>query len=437
MVARLHAAWEALSGSYWFVPSVAGVGALLLSVATISLDARIDDARLVAIDLIPVVRSEGARSVLTTIASSMITVGSIVFSLTLLVLTQASSQFGPRLLVNFMHDRTNQVVLASFVATFVYALLVLRVVTTGDDELGVSAFVPQISVFVSLLLTFATLGALVFFFHHVAQSVRVTHVLADVGRALEHRLEAMPQEDGNDPDLSEELSRFAADGGVAFGPVSGYLQEVRAETLVRIADERDAVVRLIPPVGSFLIRGAPLAEVHPERATLAVGDELAQALVVGEDRSMTQDPGFLFDELLEIALRALSPSMQDPFTARSCIDRIAQGLLLLDRRRLPKAVHREEGGIVRAILNVPDKGVLARRLLAEIRRAGRHDLMVVQHLVATLTMLRAQVVDRELASAVEKELAAVVEEAERELSERDARHLRAVSGRTDELSPPP
>jgi uncharacterized membrane protein len=437
MIAWLHAAWERVSGSYWFVPSLAAVGAVLLSVATINLDAYVGDEPLAEVDLIPVVRSEGARAVLTTVASSMITVGSIVFSLTLLVLTQASSQFGPRLLVNFMHDRTNQIVLGTFVATFVYALLVLRVVTGGHEDLGVERFVPQISVFVALLLTFVTIGALIYFFHHVAESVRVTHVLSDVGRQLERTIDALPEEDGVAPDVRGELTRFAVDGGVAIGRRSGYLQEVRTETLVRIAQERDAVVRLIPPVGSFLIRGAPVAEVHPATATDAVAEDLHQALVLGEDRSLTQDTGFLFDELLEIALRALSPSMHDPFTARSCIDRIAQGLLLLDGRRLPKAVHRDDAGNVRAIMTVPDKGVLARRLFAELRRAGRHDLMVVKHLVATLTVLEAQATDHATVSAVAKELAATVAEAGAELSEHDDRHLRAVAGRTRDTNPPP
>jgi uncharacterized membrane protein len=123
MVSRLKAAWEDLNSSYWFVPAALGVGAFLLSIATLAVDRRLSQAWLQRLDLdvLPVIQSEGARSVLTTVASSMITVAGVVFSLTLLVLTQASSQFGPRLLNNYMRDRTNQFVLGIFVATFVYA----------------------------------------------------------------------------------------------------------------------------------------------------------------------------------------------------------------------------------------------------------------------------------------------------------------------------
>jgi hypothetical protein len=202
-------AWEALNSSYWFLPAALGLGAFLLSMATLSVDRRLPQDWLLRLDLdvLPVIQSEGARSVLTTVASSMITVAGVVFSLTLLVLTQASSQFGPRLLSNFMRDRTNQFVLGIFVATFVYALLVLRVVTGGDGEAGIDAFVPHLSVMVALVLTFFTVAVLVYFFHHIAQSIRVTHVLADVDDALRRRLEALAEirtTDGGDREDPEE-----------------------------------------------------------------------------------------------------------------------------------------------------------------------------------------------------------------------------------------
>jgi uncharacterized membrane protein len=356
------------------------------------------------------------------------------------VLTQASSQFGPRLLVNFMRDRTNQVVLGSFVATFVYSLLVLRVVTGGDSEVGAERFVPQISVVVALALTFLTVAALVYFFHHVSESVRVTHVLADVERGLERMLgrydELLDPSEHDRADDSRLPPGFHEDFGVFRARRGGYLREVDNEALVRIAKERDAVVRLLPPVGAFVMRGAPVAEVHPETATDAVGEDLHDALILGEDRSVTQDPGFLFDEFLEIALRALSPSMNDPFTARSCVDRIAQGILSLDGRRLPRQVHHDDAGVVRAFVPIPGKSVVARHLFTELRLASRDTLMVVQHLAGALATLRRHVRDPETRTVIEEAIEAILEDTEATLAPRDHARVRSMIENTPPADDP-
>jgi uncharacterized membrane protein len=442
MLSRLRSAWEALNSSYWFVPAALGLAAFLLSMATLSLDRRLPDGWLLRLDLdaLPVIQSEGARSVLTTVASSMITVAGVVFSLTLLVLTQASSQFGPRLLSNFMRDRVNQFVLGVFVATFVYALLVLRVVTGGDGEAGIEAFVPHLSVMVALVLTFFTVAILVFFFHHIAQSIRVTHVLSELDDALRRRLEALgerdPDDDEGERDHPQNIALavpvdFRDDLGVVAAKRGGYLQSVDADKLVADAAEADAVIRIIPIVGTFVMRGAPLAEVHPATAAADLDDAVHRTLSLGPDRSLTQDLAFYFDEFLEIALRALSPSMNDPFTARSCIDRIGQGLLLLDRRRLPRQVHVDEDGRVRAFVPLQGKGALTRHVLAELRRASAGNLFVTRHLLETLVALRRSVQGAAIRIAIEDELAAIVPDAERSVSERDHARLRAVASHGD------
>lgn len=436
MLSRLKRSWEALNSSYWFVPAALGVGAFLLSLATLAVDRRLPQGwlRRLDLDVLPVIQSEGARSVLTTVASSMITVAGVVFSLTLLVLTQASSQFGPRLLNNYMRDRTNQFVLGIFVATFVYALSVLRVVTGGDSDAGIDAFVPNLSVMVALVLTFVTVAILVYFFHHTAQSIRVTHVLDELDGALRRRLDALaerePDDDG-DLEGAEDVASaipvgFRDDLRVIAARRGGYLQSVDAEGLVASTVEADAVVRIIPTVGSFVMRGAPLAEVHPATTSDDLAERVHRAVSLGPDRSLTQDLAFYFDEFLEIALRALSPSMNDAFTARSCIDRIGQGLLLLDRRRLPRQVHADDDGRVRAFVPLQDTGSLTRHVLAELRRASAGNLFVAQHLLETLVVLRRAVRGVAIRIAVDDELAAIVPDADGRISERDHARLRAM-----------
>jgi uncharacterized membrane protein len=435
MISRLRGAWEDLNSSYWFVPAALGVGAFLLSTVTLAVDHRLpqDWLQRLDLDVLPVIQSEGARSVLTTVASSMITVAGVVFSLTLLVLTQASSQFGPRLLNNYMRDRTNQFVLGIFVATFVYALLVLRVVTGGDSEAGIDAFVPNLSVLVALLLTFLTVAILVYFFHHTAQSIRVTHVLGELDDALRRRLGALAEREQDDDDREdpEDVALampldFRDDIGVIAARRGGYLQSVDANGLVASAAEKDAVVRIIPIVGSFVMRGAPLAEVHPSTAADDLDEAVHMAVLLGSDRSLTQDLAFYFDEFLEIALRALSPSMNDPFTARSCIDRIGQGLLLLDERCLPRQVHVDDDGVVRAFVPLQGVGSLTRHVLAELRRASAGSLFVTQHLLEMLVALRRAVRGAAIRIAVDDALAAIVPAAEGSVAERDHASLRAM-----------
>ncbi|MFN2324183.1 MAG: DUF2254 family protein, partial [Trueperaceae bacterium] len=239
-----------------------------------------------------------------------------VFSLTMVVLIQASNQFGPRLLVNFMKDRANQVVLGTFVATFVYCLLVLRIVRSGDAGLDLAPVVPHLSIGVALTLTVVDLALLVYFFHHTAESVR-----------------------------------------------------------------------LLPTAGHFVVRGTPYAEVHPASAAAAVAEDLAKLVSLGDDRSLDQDLGFLFDEFLEIALRALSPGVNDPFTAMSCIDRLTQGLLFLDGRRLPAPVRTDADGVARAVVPVEGAGIIVRRVFGELRTFAVGDPMVAHHQAAALAKL--------------------------------------------------
>jgi uncharacterized membrane protein len=429
MLARVRSAWRSLNANYWFLPAVLGVTAVVLSLVTVTIDQRIGDDWIAGLDMraFAPMQSDGARAVLTTIASSMITVAGVVFSLTLLVLTQASSQFGPRLLLNFMHDRTNQFMLGAFVATFVYALLVLRVVTNSDGGAGSSAFVPQVSVLTALVLAFATVGLLVYFFHHIAESVRATHVLGDLGDALHAMLDELPETGATDEVAADDMpSAFRRDLRAIDARTGGYLQSVDTETLVAAATKCDAVIRILPAVGSFVTRGTPLAEVHPAAAGDELESTIREAVSLGNDRSLTQDLGFVFDEFLEITLRALSPSMNDPFTARNCIDRIAQGILQLDRRGSPKQVHVDDDGVVRAFVPLQVAGALTRNLFGELRRAGRGHLSVTQHLLGALLMLQRHARSAAITTAVDDELGAIMHDARSTLSLHDQGRLDAV-----------
>jgi uncharacterized membrane protein len=435
MITRVRNVLEMLAASYWFVPAVLGLGAALLSLVTLSIDLHLPDDWLERVDVaaLPTIQSEGARSVLTTVASSMITVAGVVFSLTLLVLTQASSQFGPRLLVNFMRDRTTQFVLGVFVATFVYALL------------GAASGLRRRQRRRDRLVRAAALGARgagpdlpdgcgpgVLHPPHRPERARDAHPLrrsTTLSSACSRVSRSGPRRPTTRRAPRTCPRRSAPTSGCSRRGAAVTSRSVAIDALVESAAKRGAVVRLIPTVGDFVMKGAPLAEVQPATATDALADDVHGAVSIGTDRSLTQDLGFVFDELLEIALRALSPSLNDPFTARSCIDRIAQGLLLLDRRRLPPQVHADDEGVVRAFVPLQGKGALARHLFGELRRAAAGNLFVTQHLLETLAKLRREVGSVALGSAIDEAMEAIVTEAKGTLSALDHARLEAVLAR--------
>lgn len=426
MKTQLRNAIDQVTGTYWFVPMLLGLGAVALAWLTLRIDGSLSAETLLDFGLVTLNRPDGARALLSTVAGSLITVAGVVFSLTMVVLIQASSQFGPRLLANFMRDRTNQFVLGTFVATFVYCLLVLRVVRVSDEALGLAAVVPHVSIGVALILTFVNVAVLVFFFHHTAESVRVSHVLAGVSRAMARLITETTAPAGAAHTLRLPAT-FEDDLSTLRAPRGGVLQSVDVERLVEFARTHGATVRMLHMPGAYVMLGAPYAQVHPAAAAPDMADDLADHLTLGEDRSLTQDLSFLFDELLEVALRALSPSMNDPFTAANCVDRITEGLLMLDQRRAPPETHADEDGVVRAFTPHLGTDALARHLFSELRRQAVGDLMVTQHLVRAQRTLLAEVGDPRLRSVLEEELEAMLLAAADAFAAPDVERLRALT----------
>ncbi|MFE0090410.1 DUF2254 domain-containing protein [Streptomyces sp. NPDC058991] len=309
---------------------------------------------------------DAARSVLAAIAGSMITVTALTFSLTVVTLQLASSQFSPRLLRTFTADRYVQATLALFLATFTFALTVLRTVRTGDD--GQTGFVPQTSVTVAFVLTLASVLALVLFLSHLAREIRIESMMSSVLSAADrtiHRL--LPEE----PDLSGEPS---ARGDSAAAPpeppanaltlaagASGFLTSVDEAALLKAAVEADALVRIDRPPGSSLIAGTPVGAAWPRtgepftpdtRARLA--EEVPHAVRTGAERTDLQDVAFGLRQLTDIAAKALSPGINDPTTAVHALSHSSALLCELARRDLGPRLLRDEHRQIRVVLCRPD-----------------------------------------------------------------------------------
>ncbi|HKI59065.1 MAG TPA: DUF2254 domain-containing protein [Trueperaceae bacterium] len=456
MPTRLLGWLDRLRSSYWFLPTLMTVGAFLLSAATLAIDGSYAQSAVPRLGVLGGLNHpDGARALLSTVAGSLITVAGVVFSITLVGLSLASQQFGPRLVGNFMRDRGNQAALGTFLATFLYCLMVLRTVRSGDPQLAVAAFVPHVSVGVALLLTLASLGVFIYFIHHAAESVQVSYVLARVGRALTQQILAFPGVDdtgadprGRDggarpaagapedadasglepatPDLPEAFQREAV---TVRSQRAGYVQVIDLTGLVALAAEHDAVIRLHNPPGSFLMLGGPFADIYPAEAAEALAGRIEGYYLLGAVRTPQQDPYFLFDQLLEVALRALSPGVNDPFTAMTCIDRLAEAVDLLAHRRLPSTMLHGDDGALRLVVPRPELGALVEHLFGELRAHAAGDPMVARHLALTLRRMQASTSHRRLKRVVDDEVRRLLESAEGVLSASDLQGLRAASRR--------
>jgi uncharacterized membrane protein len=316
--------------------------------------------------------SDAARQVLIGIAAAVITVAGVVFSITILALQLASQQFGPRMLRNFIRDRGTQISLGAFVATFVYSVL-----TLGSVAHQSSGFVPHISVTVSLILTLGDLGVLIYFIHHVAKSIQLPTVVSSIALDFRSTLRDLREEAAatrarvtTGPETAE--LRIQLEAGAPVPTLrSGFLQAVGHDRLVRIAASSDAVIRLLHRPGNFVVAGQPLAVVWPVSAAPEVAESLEREHIVGSNRTMTQDPGFAVDQLVEVAIRALSPAVNDTFTALNCIDWLGDCLCRAAGDPLPDGIYRDAEGAVRLV----DRPITFERLVKgasdKIRQAGR------------------------------------------------------------------
>lgn len=351
MRTRLAHVWEILTSSYWFVPGAMVVVAVLGATLLLALDQRSAGSHGFMPAWLYGGGAEGARAVLTVVGGSVITVAGVVFSITIAAITQASSQFGPRILRKFMRDRGNQIVLGTFVSTFLYCLLVIRSVRgdgSGED------FVPQLSVSVGVGLAIVSIAVLIYFIHHVSVSLQAPVVVAEVSRELQRSIVRLATPDPApvnrerpaDPDPTPLTIR---------APRDGYIQAVDRESLVDLGAARDLFISLDRRPGHYVSRHDPVARVWPlphAAEQPGISRSCAEAFIIGQQRTPEQDVEFGIHQIVELAVRALSPSINDPFTAMNCVDALGSGLSRVSRVGLPASVARDDAGIAR--LRLPD-----------------------------------------------------------------------------------
>lgn len=325
MRAKILKALTGLRHNYWFWPSLLTLIAIVLGSILPLVDGRLGTGWMEATGFGRPVQVDGARAILTTIAGAVLGVAGVSFSITIVAVSFASGNYGPRLIGNFMRDRINQVVLGIFVATFVYAITVLSTVHAASDgqSAELAAFVPQIALMVALALTLISIGALIAFIHHVPESIDIMNLVAEVGMALRTRVSAEfeEKEEAHKSDLGSWPEGEDDGAKVLRAPLSGYVQQVDVAYLRELAREGGVQVRAVASPGTFVVKGEAVLLARPaEKVDEDFGKRLCAGVVVGAQRSDVQDTAFLADQLVEVLARALSPGVNDPFTAMTCLD---------------------------------------------------------------------------------------------------------------------
>lgn len=396
MTARLQAWWDDLRSSYWFIPAVMTVAAILLSFASTAFDQIIGQDWVDGFGWIYANKPEGARAFLSTIAGSMIGVAGVTFSITIAAVVYATSQFGPRLLTNFMRDTGNQITLGAFIATFIYCLMVLRTVRSADEPIGdvpegaelFTGFVPHFSILLAIGFALLSVAVLIYFIHHIPDSVHASNVTAGVGRELKNKIiHLYPEEAAKDAVLPRDAAEWERPDppGRVVSERSGYLQFLSVNALVQTARDREAVIEVRYRPGDFVMPGRTLALVWPaDKADEDMAGAVRGAFSFGRKRTQGQDAVFLANELVEIAARALSPGTNDPFTAISCMDWLAAALGELAQRRIPSEAHLDEDGALRLLLGAPDFAEFCAVAFGQMRPYVQSDRNAALHLMGLL-----------------------------------------------------
>lgn len=381
--------WQRMWEPFWAIPLATSAGAVVLGVALPALDQVIWPWMPVLFDG----GAAGARSVLGTVTTSMISVTGLVFSITMVVLQLASSQFSPRVLGSFLDSRITQATLGVFAATFLYALTVLRSVRNpiGDDP----GFVPQLATGAAYVGVLASVAFFLAFIHHITTSIQVSHVVRRTKLATRRTLDRMIPEDQQDTATRGEPPQWEPSGGRPLDvPNDGedlYLTDIDYRRLVDTAAKAGVVVTVTRRVGDFVPHGSALAQVwvddEPEDVDALV-DDVSGHLTLGTDRTLRQDVAFGIRQLVDIGERALSPGTNDPTTAAQVVDALHAVLRVLVQREVPNAHVTDDDGAVRLVYRPQTVEQHLALAVNELAYWGRSSLQIPPRLKALVDDLQ-------------------------------------------------
>lgn len=368
------------------------IGAIMLAGAALAVDVGLSRATLPG--WVYAGGADGARSLLATVAGSMVTVAGVGFSITIVALVLASTQFGPRLLSLFMRDATSQATLGTFTGTFTYCIVVLRTIRGADE--GGTGFVPQVAVTVAIGLTLLSVAVLIYFFHHVAVSIQAPKLVAKVARDLDHAIDRLYADSGGHVRPAPEADDVPNPDtdGIIMAAATGYVQVVDDAALLAQASRLDLCVKLVARPGLFVVRGNPVLFVRPrERVDEEVTEGLQSTFIIGDVRTPEDDIEYSVRQLVEVALRALSPAINDPFTAMAAVDWLGAALARLAAKEFPSRYRYDEAGRLRIVADISTFGGITHTIFSRIRHYGGTSPVVLNRLLEAIAAFGSQIGD--------------------------------------------
>jgi len=413
---KLRQIWGDLRSSFWFLPSLMVLGSVVLATALTEADSAWSDRWLTEWPRLFGVGAEGARQMLSTLAGSMMTVMGITFSMTLLALALASSQYTSRILRNFMRSRVTQVTLGVFAGIFVYCLIVLRTIRGGE-----AAFVPSLAVFFAFVLALCGVVILIYFIHHIALSIQASSIIASVAQETIASIDGLfpekpghgsEEDEGTDQDQAlrslDERTWYAVPA-----EVSGYIQSVDNGALLRLARDGKTIVLMEHGIGAFVVQNTALVSLAltypPDQKTIAA---LNGAYSISRHRTIEQDPAFGIRQIVDMALKALSPGVNDTSTAVMCVDYLTSILARLACRQFPPA-HRYEGETLRVIAIVPTFEGLLAEAFDQIRGSTAGNVAVMARMLGALHVIGSLTTNPRRRQALYEQVQWIAELAER------------------------
>lgn len=404
---------------FWLIPAVLVVASILLAVFSIQLDREMLSDADTDVYWLFGGRSDAARSLLTAIATSTITVVAVAFSVTIVAIQQAATQYSPRILRKFTGDRGNQVVLGVYIATFLYSLIILRDVRSSEPGGNDAGFIPALSVTIALALALISVSLLVYFIHHITQLIQVDTMLEVIRDDLDEQIRQAYPKEFRDNQLVDRgyLQAVAETEHLRTGVRSeirckqeGYIRFIDLKKLMK--HTRQAGARFVwvqVKIGDYVVPDYPLAFVwSPSDLDGSVCDAVLATMVIDQDTASHQDPMFGITQLVDVALKALSSSVNDPTTAEQCLNQIKGALAHLLRQEIPET-QSEENGVV-YLVNRPDFADFLGQAFSQIRRAARKDKHVTAHLRKILNELLILAPNETRAQAIRTQLEATDEE---------------------------
>ena len=384
-MARIRGLWITLKSSLWFVPAISVLIAAGLALGLVEQDSQLHLNLARQWPSFFGLSADGSRSILATIAQSVITIAGVAFSITIVALSLAANQYTPRVLRNFMRDTGNQVVLGGLMGVFTYCVVVLRTIQGGETP-----FIPVLSVLFALLLALMAIGFFIYFIHHVATTIQAAAIISaiaqETGQVISSLLPEKAPPGTADCDLTAEEQRLLSQNNwhPVYSAESGYLQSVDSDGLVAFARKHGVTIKLQHAIGEFAIEGKPLVWIHPEKELdPAEVDELNALFFLKAYRTIEQDIAFGIRQIVDIAVKALSPGINDPTTALTCVHYLASILCRLVRRHIPPRC-RYEGQVLCLVERGPDFETLVDLAFDQIRHHGSSQPTVVLSLLAAL-----------------------------------------------------